>query len=104
VLPLLEYGPLLKQVFFQREREVVQQVPAVRHVCGTGGAFGQPLPVDVRTVAGGHLHLRGGVASEPGHEALLGALRKQVHDLMIFEVYEDRAIRAAFLESEVVHA
>jgi hypothetical protein len=44
------------------------------------------------------------VALEPGHEALLGALRKQVHDLMVFEIHEDGAVGAALLEGEVVHA
>ena len=49
-------------------------------------------------------HLRGGVALEPSHEALLGALREKVNDLLKFEIDEDRSVRAAFLESEIVHA
>jgi transposase len=48
----LEYGPLLEQVLFQCEREVVEQVPTVCHVCCAGSAFGQSFPVDVRAVAG----------------------------------------------------
>jgi len=99
-----ENGPFLKQIFFQREREVVQQVPAVRHVRRAGSALGQPFPVDVGAVPGRHLHPRTGMAPEPGHEALLRALRKQIHDPTVFEVYEDRAVGAAFLEREVVHA
>jgi len=49
-------------------------------------------------------HLRGGVALEPSHEALLGALREKVHYLVEFEIDEDRAVRAALFESEIVHA
>lgn len=41
---------------------------------------------------------------EPGHEAVLGTLREKVHDLMAFEIDEDRAVRVAFLEREIVHA
>jgi hypothetical protein len=44
------------------------------------------------------------MASEPGHEALLGALRQQVHHLVTFEIDEDGAVSAALLEGEVVHA
>jgi hypothetical protein len=104
VLPLLEYGPLLEQIFFKREREVAEQVPAICHVRCAGSAFGQPFPVDVRTVSARHLHLRAGMALEPGHEALLGTLRQQIHDPMAFEIDEDGSIRAALLESEVVYA
>jgi hypothetical protein len=101
----LEYGPLLEEVFFQREREVAEQVPAVCHVRRAGSALRQPFPVDVRTVSARHLHLRSaGVALEPGHEALLGTLRQQIHDLMALEIDEDSSIRTALLESEVVHA
>ncbi|MDP9480465.1 MAG: hypothetical protein M3R38_33190 [Actinomycetota bacterium] len=41
---------------------------------------------------------------EPAHEALLGALRQQVHDLVEFEIDEYGAVRAALLEREIVHA
>jgi len=44
------------------------------------------------------------MAPEPGNEVLLGALRQQVHDLVLFEVYEDSAVGAALLESEVVNS
>ena len=80
-------------------------MPAVRHVRRAGGALGQPFPVDVRAVSGRYLHpRRAGMALEPGHEALLGALREKVHDLAEFEIDEDGAVGAALLEREVVHA
>jgi hypothetical protein len=44
------------------------------------------------------------MALEPGHEAVLGAFREQVHDLVAFEIDEDRAVGAALLEREIVHA
>jgi hypothetical protein len=37
---------------------------------------------------------------EAAHEALLGTLRKQVHDLVVFEIYEDRGVGAALLERD----
>jgi hypothetical protein len=44
------------------------------------------------------------MALEPAHEALLGAFREQVHDLVAFEIDQDRALGAALLEREIVHA
>src|SRR5215203_1104972 len=80
-------------------------MPAVGHMRRAGGAFGQSFSVDLRTVAGRHLHLlRTRMALEPAHEALLGAVRDKIHDLMAFEIDEDGAVGAALLESEVVHA
>src|SRR5829696_7375043 len=82
----------------------MQEVPAVGDVRSAGGTLRQSFPVDVRAVPGRYLHLHAGMVLEPAHEALLGALRQEIHDLMLFEVYEDGAVRGALLEGEVVYA
>jgi hypothetical protein len=41
---------------------------------------------------------------QPGHEALLRALREQIHGPAAFEIHEHRSVVVAFLEGEVVHA
>ena len=41
---LAERGPLLQQELLQRERKVVQEVPAVGDLHGAGGALGEGLP------------------------------------------------------------
>jgi hypothetical protein len=96
---LAEGGLLLEQEVLEHLREVVQQVPAVRHLHRVRGALRQCFAVDVRGVAGGELHP--GVPPQPGHEASLRAFGQQIHHLAPFEVpielwYTTLALLAAF--------
>jgi hypothetical protein len=41
---------------------------------------------------------------EPGFELFCAAILEQIHDLMLLEVNQDRAVPLAFTKSPVVHA
>ncbi len=97
-----EHGLLLEQQVLEHEREVVQEVPAIRDLDGIRSTFRQSSPVDVRAIPGSNLYL--GTLLEPGNEALLRAFRKKIHHFASFEVHEYRPVRVGLPEGEVVDA
>jgi len=86
----------------QRFPEVLQQVKTICHLDGRGRALASPLGIGARSLPGDHLDSR--MLLEPGGEGRSGALREERHRLVALQVHQDRAIRVACAQREIVHA
>ena len=85
----------------QRFRQVLEQVEAIRHLGGLRRTVPGAVGIGFRAIPRDHLHARVGL--EPLRERVALAVREQGDGLAAFQIDEDRAIRVAFAQGEIVH-
>ena len=73
----------------------------IHHLGSRGRALASALGIRARPIPGDHLHPW--VLPQPLRHRLGGTIREQCHGLPALQVYEDRAIRVPFPQSEIVH-
>ena len=81
--------------------EILQQMKAVCDLDGRGRALACALRIGARPIPGDDLHP--GMLPEPLGHGLGRAIREQRHGLAALQIDQDRAIRLAFPQGEIVH-
>jgi hypothetical protein len=75
---------------FQGLAEVLDEMEAIDHLDGLGRASAKAIGVEVAPIATNHGDRR--MLGEPGRDAGGRAVRQEVHDAVVREVDQDRAI------------
>ncbi len=82
-------APLVEEEALEGLAEVVQQVPAVRHLRGLGRAARRPVGVETATVTADDLDP--GVFHEPRGDGVCGAVGEEVDDPVPLQIDQHRA-------------
>src|SRR5215204_490546 len=85
----------------QRLAQVLQEVPAVRHLYCRGRAFGDAAGVSLRAVPGDNLDA--GMHSEPRAQCFRFTIRQEINRKALLQVDEKRAVSQTTAEGEVVN-
>ena len=82
--------------------KIFQNMPAIGHLYGLGCAFGRPLSVGARAIAGNNLN--SWVLAQPCCKRLCGSVWQQINWAALIQIDQNRAIGSAFALRPVVHA
>jgi hypothetical protein len=104
IADLLGCGPqrsrLLIQQPLQEVTKIAQQVPTIGHLNGVGSALGGPVGVKASTISADDLNPR--MCLEPGRQSRSAALRQQIHEVVLLQIDQDRAIGLAFVFRPII--
>lgn len=81
--------------------EIAEQMPAIRNLHCVGSALTNAIGISASTIAGNDFDA--GLTAQPAGDSGSFAVRKQINDLVRFQVYEHGAVAVSALPGPIVH-